>query len=102
MPSVLDSRCILVIGATSGIGRSLAKSIYLLPTKSTVIVAGRRQDRLDELVTWSKQQGGDSTLETLQLDVSVDAQTLVDIIDKCLQKYPEVRGTIFMASFADV
>jgi NADP-dependent 3-hydroxy acid dehydrogenase YdfG len=41
-------KCVLVTGATSGIGLALAEKI--IAHGSFVIAVGRRQDRLDELV----------------------------------------------------
>lgn len=41
---------ILVIGSTACLGRALALSILDLPSKPTVIVCGRRKERLDELI----------------------------------------------------
>lgn len=41
-------KCVLVTGATSGIGHALAEKI--ISHGSFVIAVGRRQDRLDELV----------------------------------------------------
>lgn len=49
MPGIEDAKCVLIIGATSGIGRALALAIHDLPTQPTVIVAGRRMERLEEL-----------------------------------------------------
>jgi NAD(P)-dependent dehydrogenase (short-subunit alcohol dehydrogenase family) len=56
LPSTIDShyntshdlKCILITSATSGIGRSLARSLRALPSSPKVIAAGRRQDRLDD------------------------------------------------------
>lgn len=44
---------VLVIGATSGIGREIAKKV--VESGSSVIVVGRRKENLDEFV---KQYGG--------------------------------------------
>jgi NADP-dependent 3-hydroxy acid dehydrogenase YdfG len=41
-------RCVLLIGATAGIGRAMADS--LVKGGSKVIAVGRRRDRLDEFV----------------------------------------------------
>ena len=49
MANITQAKCILVTGATSGIGRALALAIHDLESKPTVIAVGRRQDRLDEL-----------------------------------------------------
>lgn len=44
---MLPYKCILVTGATSGIGRALTHR--LIQTGAFVIAVGRRQDRLDQL-----------------------------------------------------
>ncbi|KAH7915912.1 hypothetical protein BJ138DRAFT_1132321 [Hygrophoropsis aurantiaca] len=46
----MHSTYILVIGSTACLGRALALSILDLPSKPTVIVCGRRKERLDELI----------------------------------------------------
>jgi short-subunit dehydrogenase involved in D-alanine esterification of teichoic acids len=82
MPSIDDSKTVLVTGATAGIGRALALAIADLPSHPRVIGAGRRQDRLDEL----KKSG----LETIQVDLDTDKEGLKKFVDNILQKYPEV------------
>jgi NADP-dependent 3-hydroxy acid dehydrogenase YdfG len=47
-------KCVLLIGATAGIGRALADR--LIEEGSKVIAVGRRKDRLDEFVS---QHGGE-------------------------------------------
>lgn len=63
MPGIDDSKCVLVTGAASGIGRALALAIADLPTHPKIIAAGRRQDRLDELAK--------SNLTTVQVDLEI-------------------------------
>src|SRR4051794_39330373 len=53
----------LIIGATSGIGLALAER--LIAEGTSVIVTGRRQDRLDAFVT----KHGDSKASGLTLDI---------------------------------
>ncbi|KAI5122347.1 hypothetical protein M0805_004105 [Coniferiporia weirii] len=96
MPGINDSKCVLVIGATSGIGRALALAICALPTKPTVIVAGRRKERLDELV--GKGQGCcDGRVKALQVDISASRDTLKDFVESTLQSYPDLDTVIFAA-----
>ncbi|KAI0094638.1 hypothetical protein BDY19DRAFT_913831 [Irpex rosettiformis] len=52
------SKVILIIGATASIERSFAYAIRNLPTKLTVILAGRRRDRIDEITKMSERFGG--------------------------------------------
>ncbi|XP_006454495.1 hypothetical protein AGABI2DRAFT_182469 [Agaricus bisporus var. bisporus H97] len=89
MPGIEESKCILVTGATAGIGRALALSLAKLPSKPQVIAAGRRQSRLDEL----RKEG----LETLQLDLDTDALTLKKSVDFILEKYPQLDAVILNA-----
>lgn len=97
MPSISDSKYILVTGATAGtpfaslfclaqrtrgLGRALSLAIAKLPHSPTVVAAGRRPDRLEEL----KKSG----LKTLQWDVNTDKETLKKDVEGILEQYPEV------------
>lgn len=86
-PGIDNSKCVLVIGATAGIGRALALAIWALPSKPTVIVAGRRQERLDELVCKDK---GEGRIQSVQVDVSASKAELKAFVDGVVQKWPEV------------
>ncbi|TFK57385.1 NAD(P)-binding protein [Heliocybe sulcata] len=89
MPNISDSKCILVVGATAGIGRALAASLKALPSKPKVIVTGRRQERLDELA----KQG----FETVKADVNADRAGLKQFVDSVVSKYPDLDSVIFSA-----
>ncbi|TFK61361.1 NAD(P)-binding protein [Pluteus cervinus] len=89
MPTIDDSKCILVIGATSGIGRALAQRIAKLPNKPQVIAVGRRQERLDELAT--------EGLETIQFDVDTDTESLKAFVERTVVAYPKLDTIIFSA-----
>ncbi|TFK57383.1 NAD(P)-binding protein [Heliocybe sulcata] len=89
MPGIADSKCILVIGATAGIGRALALSLLALPSKPTVIVSGRRRSRLDELA----KEG----LEVVHCDVDADRDTLDKFVSIVLDKYPQLDSVVFSA-----
>ncbi|KAF7306654.1 hypothetical protein MIND_00457000 [Mycena indigotica] len=84
--SIDSAKTILVIGATSGIGRALALPLAALPSKPTVIAAGRRQERLDELAS----QG----LEAVQLDVAASREVLQKNVADILAKYPNLDAII--------
>jgi len=84
MPGIETSKCILITGATAGIGRSLALALAKLPSQPQVIATGRRQDRLDEL----KIAG----LEVFQLEFDTDMGSLKKSVDSILEKYPQVRS----------
>ncbi|KAG6842497.1 hypothetical protein C0991_000023 [Blastosporella zonata] len=89
MPSINDSKSVLVTGATSGIGRALALAIAELPSKPKVIAAGRRQSRLNELAK--------SDLATVQVDLDTDAQGLKAFVDEVLTKHPDLDTLILCA-----
>ncbi|KAF5312124.1 hypothetical protein D9619_003041 [Psilocybe cf. subviscida] len=74
MPSIDYSKCVLVTGATSGIGRSLALDIAKLPSHPQVIAAGRRKERLDELAQVDN-------IFPVALDVASDLSTLKKAVD---------------------
>lgn len=92
MPNINDVKCILIIGSTSGLGRGLALSILDLPSKPTVIVCGRRQERLDDLVS---SHGADGRLRAVKLDVTVDRATLKANIDDIIKTYPDLDAVMF-------
>lgn len=70
MVGIDASKCILVLGATSGIGRSLALALHALPSQPTVIVGGRRKERLDELC----KQG--ERFRAVQIDINTSHTAL--------------------------
>ncbi|KAH0391412.1 hypothetical protein KCU89_g14546, partial [Aureobasidium melanogenum] len=57
-------RCILLVGATSGIGAALADRF--IQEGSKVIAVGRRQDRLDAFV----QKHGEDKAGAMQFDIT--------------------------------
>ncbi|KAF5368340.1 hypothetical protein D9758_002422 [Tetrapyrgos nigripes] len=89
MPTILDSKCVLVTGATSGIGRALALEIAKLPSNPKVIGSGRRQERLDEL-----SQAG---IEGMQLDLNADRETLKTFVENLVNKNPELDTAVLCA-----
>ncbi|KAH9945663.1 hypothetical protein B0H21DRAFT_424112 [Amylocystis lapponica] len=86
-PGIANAKSVLIIGATSGIGRALARSIKSLPSKPTVIVAGRRKERLEEL----SKDG----FETAQFDVTVGREALRTFAKNIVAKYPDFDTVIF-------
>ncbi|KAL4062512.1 hypothetical protein V8B97DRAFT_2023197 [Scleroderma yunnanense] len=92
MPTINDVRCILIIGSTSGLGRALALSILDLPSKPTVLICGRRQERLDELVS---SHGADGRLQAINLDVNIDRAQLKSAIDDIIKNYPDLDAVMF-------
>lgn len=88
MPGINDSKCVLVIGATAGIGRALALAIHKLPTNPMVVVAGRRQERLDELV-----QQGEGRIHGVQVDVTKSASELKTFVEETVGTFPNVSAS---------
>lgn len=85
MPGITDTKCVLVIGATAGIGRKLALAIHDLDSKPTVIVGGRRQERIDELTEKSER------FKDMQIDMTAGRQALAQHVREIVAEYPEVR-----------
>ncbi|KAA1468641.1 NAD(P)-binding protein [Dentipellis sp. KUC8613] len=96
-PTIADAKCVLVIGATAGIGRELALKIHALPSHPTVIVAGRRQERLAELASLSEKDGR-GKLITAQLDINAERDVLVQSIRSLIEEHPELDAVIFSAA----
>ena len=86
MVNILSARCVLVTGATSGIGRALALAIHELQTKPTVIVVGRRQERLDELAKLSDR------IKPVQFDVASGREALKQFAADMVSRFPEVSS----------
>ncbi|KAH7924884.1 NAD(P)-binding protein [Leucogyrophana mollusca] len=99
MPSINDSKCILIVGSTAGLGRSLALGILALPSKPTVIVCGRRKERLDELVA---AHGGDGRLKAVQLDVATDRASLKASVEDIVKQYPELDAIMLSSGIQHI
>ena len=91
MPSIDDSKCILITGATSGIGRALALALAKLPSRPQVIAAGRRKERLEEL---SKIEG----IYGVPLNLDTDLDTLKKSVEDLISRFPDV-SFFFPCSF---
>ncbi|KAI5886630.1 NAD(P)-binding protein [Schizophyllum commune H4-8] len=89
MASILKSKCVLVTGATAGIGRALARAIRDLPSKPTVIAMGRRQERLDELA----KEG----FKTAKFDMNTTPDKIRAFVDDITAQYPELDAVILNA-----
>ena len=88
MPGIKDAKCVLVIGATAGLGRALAISILNLESQPIVIAVGRRQERLDEL---SKQS---SRMKAMRANINASEEELKNFVQNVLSEYPQVRPLI--------
>lgn len=86
--NIQDAKCILVVGATAGIGRALALAIHDLPSRPTVIVAGRRQERLDELAKKSER------IKTARVDLMSGRDALAKFANELVATYPDLDAVI--------
>ncbi|KAH6918256.1 hypothetical protein BKA70DRAFT_1456693 [Coprinopsis sp. MPI-PUGE-AT-0042] len=89
MVGIQDFKSILITGATSGIGRALARSLTTLESRPRVIGVGRRDDRLQEL----KNEG----IEALKFDTDTDEKGIQKFVDETLAKYPDLDCIILNA-----
>lgn len=87
-PSLNNAKCVLVLGATAGIGRSLALAIHALPHKPTVIAGGRRQERLNELSSKDPER-----IKSVNIDTTSNRDTLKAFVTDMIVKYPQVCFT---------
>lgn len=92
--NINDAKCIFIVGATAGIGRALALAIHDLPSKPTVIVSGRRKERLDELCQKFTR------FKAAQVDLAVGRDTLKKYVDELVSTYPQVRSSNVEMSFS--
>jgi len=96
MPDITDATHVLILGATAGIGRALALAIHDLPSKPTVIVGGRRQERIDEIC----KQG--DRIQGVQVDVTSEREFLKKFVNDTVAKYPELDAVIFSSGVQHV
>ncbi|KAL1744939.1 hypothetical protein HDZ31DRAFT_37538 [Schizophyllum fasciatum] len=89
--SITQSKCVLVTGATAGIGRSLARAIRALPSKPTVIAMGRRQERLDD--TELSQEG----FEIVRFDMNSSPEQIKSCAEDVVRRFPELDAVILNA-----
>ena len=85
MANILQAKCVLVTGASSGIGRALAIAIHNLETKPTVIVSGRREERLKELAKLSER------IKPVQFDMASGRESIKQFVGELVASYPEVN-----------
>lgn len=76
---------VLLLGATSGIGRALAGKF--LETGTSVIAVGRRQDKLDEFAKENSSQAG--KVDTANFDIT-DLKAIPDFAAKLFKKHPDL------------
>lgn len=77
-PFTLEGKTVLVTGASSGIGRSIA--IWCSKVGATVIINGRNEQKLSE--TFSCMEGKDHLISVGDLTISKGLKDLVDTLPK--------------------
>lgn len=76
---------VLMLGATSGIGRALAAR--LVETGTSVIAVGRRQDKLDEFAKEYSSQAG--KVDTARFDIT-DLKAIPGFAADMFKKHPDL------------
>ncbi|RPD64909.1 NAD(P)-binding protein [Lentinus tigrinus ALCF2SS1-7] len=96
MTGIKDAKCVLVVGATAGIGRALALAIHDLDNNPTVIVAGRRQDRLDELAKRRER------IQTARVDINTTHDKLKQFVGGVLSEHPNLDAVILSSGIQHI
>ena len=89
----ISGNTILITGGTSGIGRALAEAFHA--QKNQVIIAGRRQERLDETT------GRNPGMVGLQLDVT-DEASIARFAAEVRDRFPQLNVLINNAGIANL
>ncbi len=92
----LTGQVALVTGATSGLGRRFAQ--VLAAAGASVVVTGRRTERLDELVTEIERAGG--TALALRLDMT-DSDEIVAVVDSASERLGPITVLVNNAGVPD-
>jgi NAD(P)-dependent dehydrogenase (short-subunit alcohol dehydrogenase family) len=82
----LTGRTAVVVGGTSGIGRTLA--LGLADAGASVVATGRRQEQVNQVAAELDRRGGKRTLR-LTSDVA-DAASLERLRDECIEAFGQV------------
>ena len=87
----LQYKKVLVLGATSGIGRALATRF--VETGTSVVVVGRRQEKLDEFVKEHKSSGGPS-VDSAMFDIT-DLAAIPQFAETLFKQHPDLDCCFF-------
>ena len=90
MPVSLKSQTALVVGASSGIGRSIA--IHLAREGATVMASARRQDRLQDLQDELAQENIDIGISTA--DAS-NAAAMEDLASRTIEQFEKIDILVY-------
>jgi short-subunit dehydrogenase involved in D-alanine esterification of teichoic acids len=86
MPS-LQYKKVLIVGATSGIGWALAAK--LVETGTSVIVSGRRQEKLDQFVEQYGSKSNDVQVDSAVFDIT-DHKAIPGFAADILERHPDL------------
>ena len=92
----LSGRVALVTGATSGLGRRFAQT--LAAAGASVVITGRRTERLDELATEIERDGGRAL--PLRLDMT-DSNEIVAVVDEASERLGPIDVLVNNAGVPD-
>jgi len=89
-----QNKKVLFLGATSGIGRALASK--LISTGTSVIVVGRRKDKLSEFVSEHSSNPGGAKASSVVFDIT-DTKAIPDFIAQQFKDHPDI-DSVFLNS----
>jgi len=92
----LDGRVVIVTGATSGLGAGFARAIA--DSGGTVVLAGRRADRLDEFAATLTARG--ASVAAKPTDVA-DHQQCADLVAFAMERFGRVDGLVNNAGIGE-
>ena len=84
-----DQKVILITGGGGGIGTAIAEA--LADSGSTVVVAGRREDVLNEVVTRIEAKGGQAWARSFDVR---DADAVESAVDAIVERYGRIDGLV--------
>lgn len=82
---MIDSKVIIITGASSGIGEATAK--LLAGQGAILMLAARREERLKKLVQEIETSGGQASFQVTDV---TNREALMDLVDATVQKYDRV------------
>lgn len=82
---LLQDKVSIVVGATSGVGISIAQKFA--EEGSQVVVVGRRVEKGEEVVSIIKEKGGEATF--IQCDITSE-ESIANLMDETVKKYGKI------------